>query len=91
MFDEHSYRALVESGLTQEALEMLSRAIEADPADSRALFERGKLHWRLGLRAEATADYAAAAAIDGPESSAAIALQHADDIAAFFNPDLYNP
>lgn len=54
------------------------------------LFERGKLYWREGNHTEAVADYAAARDLDS-SSPAAVALQHASDIASFFNPDMFNP
>lgn len=54
------------------------------------LFERGKLYWREGNHTEAVADYSAARELD-PSSPAAVALQHATDIASFFNPDMFNP
>ncbi len=54
------------------------------------LFERGKLYWREGNHAMAVADYAAARDLDST-SPAAVALQHASDIASFFNPDMFNP
>lgn len=53
-------------------------------------FRRGKLWWRLGNRSAATSDYAHAVALD-PASPAVKALEHARDVADFFNPDLYNP
>lgn len=53
-------------------------------------YRRGKLYWKLGMKAEAMSDYARAEALD-PESPAAEALAQAREIMSFFNKDLYNP
>ncbi|MBD5202139.1 MAG: hypothetical protein HDS56_05235 [Barnesiella sp.] len=74
----------------EDALAKLDRLMADNEADAALLFARGKLHWRLGHRAKATSDYAAAAEID-PDSPAVRALELARDVEAFFNPDLYNP
>lgn len=74
----------------EEAIDLLDRHIAANPDDAEAMFQRGKLYWRLGNRSKATSDYAAAAAID-PQSPAVMALEQARDIENFFNPDLLNP
>lgn len=68
----------------------LTKLIEADPRDDAALFERGKLNWRLGNRAAAMNDYAAALEVN-PSSPAAMALEQARNIDSFYNHDLYNP
>lgn len=81
---------LIASGDLEKALAELDRMVSAAPDDDNLLFVRGKLLWRLGRRAAATSDYAKAAAIN-PGSPAAMALEHARDVADFFNPDLYNP
>lgn len=94
---------LVAEDRLQEAVGRLSDMIAettsdgrraADPDDARTVaglyFRRGKLLWRLGNRSSATSDYARAAALD-PASPAVKALEHARDVADFFNPDLYNP
>lgn len=74
--------------------EALASAIEAITStgtpSAHLLFLKGKSLWRLGRRSEATSAYAASAALD-PEGPAVRALEHARDIDAFFNPDLYNP
>ena len=72
------------------ALESVNRALQASPRDADLLFLRGKIYWRLGNRAAATANYAAAAALD-PHSPAVNALENARDIDNFFNPDIFNP
>lgn len=94
---------LVTGGKLREAVdglgEMLDEVSDAGmPADGSEearivadlYFRRGKLWWRLGNRAAATSDYARASALD-PASPAVKALEHARDVADFFNPDLYNP
>ncbi len=68
----------------------LDAAIAANPDDATALYQRGKLRWKLGQRGAAMSDYARAADID-PTSPASAALAQANDIMAFFNKDLYNP
>ncbi|MCM1293208.1 MAG: hypothetical protein NC111_04940 [Bacteroides sp.] len=74
----------------EEAIVLLNSFIATHPDNAEALFQRGKLHWRLGHRSLATSDYAAASLID-PDSPAAMALENARDIEDFFNPDLLNP
>lgn len=84
---------LVADGSLEDAVEQLSACIAAavsQDALAEMYFRRGKLYWRLGRRADATSDYAKASAID-PSSPAVKALEHARDVADFFNPDLYNP
>ncbi len=81
---------LISQSRLEDALEALDRAVAESPRDAQLLFMRGKVHWRMGNRSAATTDYAEAAAID-PSSPAARALEHARDVEAFFNPDLYNP
>ncbi|MCM1028367.1 MAG: tetratricopeptide repeat protein [Pseudoflavonifractor sp.] len=82
--------ALINSDRIEEAVEAASRLLEANPSSAQLLFLRGKALWRLGRRAEAMTDYAGAVALD-PSGPAAKALEHARDIAAFFNPDMFNP
>lgn len=81
---------MMERGDLIEALASLDQLVHDRPDDARALFMRGKVYWRMGNRARATANYASAAAID-PDGPAALALEHARDIDRFYNPDLYNP
>lgn len=82
--------ALVADGRLEEAVASLSAMIEARDDDEALYFMRGKLRWRLGDRSGATSDYAVAASLN-PLSPAVRALEHARDVADFFNPDLYNP
>lgn len=76
--------------LIEDSIKELTEIIAAHPDDAAALFERGKLYWRLGRRSAAITDYNAAVAID-PASPAATALAQAEEIDDFYNHDLYNP
>ncbi len=86
--------SLLKAGKLEEARRALTAMIATLADEPRILaevyFRRGKIAWRQGLRAEAQSDYARAAALD-PESPAAVALEQARDVEAFFNHDLYNP
>ncbi len=90
MSEIQNIEALISAGEYDKALCMLDSMIAAAPDDDNLLFMRGKLKWRLGRRSEAMTDYSAAAQLN-PHSSAVRALEHARDVEAFFNPDLYNP
>lgn len=81
---------IINNNTVEDALVLLTQYIEEHPSDARALYERGRLYWRLGRRAKATSDYAASASLD-PDGPAAILLEQARDIESFFNPDLLNP
>lgn len=83
--------SLISADRLDEALAAADKAIASESnASAQLLFLRGKILWRLGRRSEAVSSYAAAAEID-PDSPAARALEHARDIDAFFNPDMFNP
>ena len=82
--------ALLASDRLDEAVAEATRLLGASPSDASLLFMRGKAYWRLGNRRAAMTDYAASAAID-PSGPASRALEHARDIAGFFNPDIFNP
>lgn len=69
---------------------LLNSLIERNPNDAEALYQRGRLHWRLGQRALAISDYSSSSLIN-PEGKATYALQQAQEIENFFNPDLLNP
>lgn len=90
MDKRQNYKDMISSGRYEEAMAALNRLIAENPTDDRTLFDRGKLKWRLGDRAGAMGDYSKATELN-PDSLAAMALEHARDIAGFFNPDLYNP
>ena len=81
---------LIEQDRLDEAIRLLNDAISSSPSDDTLIFTRGRLHWRLGHRAVAMADYARAAELC-PNGPAARALEQSRDIMAFFNPDLLNP
>lgn len=81
---------LIKENKADEAMKALNRLLAEEPHNAQALFLRGKLWWRQGNRSAAMNDYAASAEID-PEGPAAMALEQARDIEAFFNPDLLNP
>jgi tetratricopeptide (TPR) repeat protein len=75
---------------TEKALEEMNSRIAAHPADADAYYQRARLHWALGNRAEAITDYGTAAELN-PDGPAATALEHINAIMDFMNPDLYNP
>lgn len=82
--------ALINNNDLKGAIVALDGIIASDLDNSEAYFERGKLHWRLGHRREAIADYSRAAELN-PDSPASQALHQAMEIMSFFNRDLYNP
>lgn len=82
--------ALVAENRIDEAVKLLDDIITANPADGKAMFERGKLLWRLGLRHKAMGDYAHAAELD-PDGPGQMALDNAREIDSFYNRELYNP
>lgn len=92
--------SLVSAGSVAEGVERLTDVVqsvdnEVMSADEKKqlaeiYFRRGKLLWRMSRRAEAQSDYGRALSLD-PQSRAALALEQAREVAAFFNPDLYNP
>ena len=90
MKNSQEYFDLISQNRLENALQLIDRLIKDNPHDSLMLFERGKLRWKMGDRAGATGDYAKSVEIN-PESPAKYALEQADEIASFFNPDLYNP
>ena len=81
---------LINQNRLEEAIISLNNAIEIDANNDQLYFLRGKLHWRLGNRSQAITDYEHAVAIN-PQSPARIALDNAQDVISFFNPDIFNP
>ena len=81
---------LIEQNSLEEALKELDALIGSEGESAEVLFVRGKVHWRLGHRSQATSDYAASASLD-PDGPAVQALEQARAVEAFFNPDLLNP
>lgn len=74
----------------EEALEILDSLLAETPENADLLVERGKIHWKLGHRAEAMSDYRHAARLD-PDGPARLLSEHSSAIMDFFNPDLLNP
>lgn len=74
----------------KDAIIELNNFINDHQDCDEAYFLRGKLYWRLGDKRNAMNDYSRAAELN-PESRATRALENAQDIQAFFNPDLLNP
>ncbi len=70
-------------------IDTLSQRIAANPHDAEALYERGRLYWRLEKRGAAMSDYEAAAALGYAPATEALRISH--DIMNFYNTDLYNP
>lgn len=91
MFNPANIEALLSSGNSEEAMNQLNAYLAGEGSgDDVAWFMRGKLNWQLGNRRQAITDYRTAVSIN-PASPAASALDQADDIMAFFNPDIFNP
>lgn len=67
-----------------------SDRIISDPSNDTAYYERGKLYWKKGMRAEAITDFNSAIAIN-PQSPAVDYLKMINEIMDFYNTDLYNP
>lgn len=68
----------------------LTDKIAKSPKDDNLFYERGKLYWKTGKRAEAITDFNAAILIN-PNSPAADYLNMVNEIMDFYNTDLYNP
>lgn len=73
-----------------DQINRLSLQIQDSPSDAALFFERGKLFWKIGRRAEAMTDFNTAISFD-PQSPARAYLDMANDIMDFYNTDLYNP
>ena len=83
-------RQFIKENKLTEALVELNALIDREPDNAEALFERGRIYWRLGERSKAMSDYCCADALE-PDGPASVALDQARRIEAFFNPDLLNP
>lgn len=68
----------------------ISALILKNPSSADLYFQRGKLHWKAGRKAEAMTDFNTALSID-PASPAKAYLDMANEIMDFYNTDLYNP
>lgn len=64
--------------------------ILAQPNNANLYYERGKLHWKVGSRAEAITDFNTSVSLN-PLSPAKSWLEMANEIMDFYNTDLYNP
>lgn len=62
----------------------------ASHEDAELYYQRGRLKWKAGRQTEAMSDYSKAVALD-PSSPAAVALELARDVMAFYHKDRYNP
>lgn len=81
---------LIASEKFAEAIDALTELLKSDSENDELYYIRGKILWRLGRHGAATSDYTKASLIN-PASPATKALEMANDVADFFNPDLYNP
>lgn len=88
--DLQKINAIICENCIEDAINALSHHIANHGDDDVALYERGKLYWRIGDRRRAIIDYNAAVAVN-PDSPARRALEMSTDIMNFFNPDLLNP
>lgn len=68
----------------------LTDKIAKSSKDDNLFYERGKLYWKTGKRAEAITDFNAAILIN-PHSPATDYLNMVNEIMDFYNTDLYNP
>lgn len=82
--------SLIDAAEPCEALSTLNGMIRQGCECDTVYYAMGRLYWRLGNHAEAVRAYRAAVAIN-PDSVARHALEMADDVFRFFNPDLLNP
>ena len=86
----NSISQLIDANRLEEALAALDAIVGGGGATAEVYYQRGRVNWRLGLRAAAVTDYEHAVALDSG-SPARCALEMARDVEAFFNPDLLNP
>ena len=81
---------LIDNGKPQEAIEKLRKLVTENPQDDNSYYAMGRLYWQLGDHSEAVNCYRRAVEIN-PDSPARHALELANDVFDFFNPDLLNP
>lgn len=82
---------LIESGECHKAISAIEKYLVDDKAaDDTAYYAMGRLYWQLGEHAEAVNCYRRALELN-PNSPARHALEIANDVFDFFNPDLLNP
>lgn len=84
-------RSRIDAGASpQEAIDMLTAFIAANPDSDQAYTLRGLKHWGMGQRGQAITDYLAAIRIN-PDSPAREALKAANAILDYYCKDIYNP
>lgn len=81
--------ALFDDNKLDEADEALDLLVDTHER-AWALYMKGRIAWKRGLKSRAISFYAEAAGLD-PDSEAATALDQARRIMDFYNKDLYNP
>ncbi|MFG6385931.1 MAG: hypothetical protein K1V80_05615 [Muribaculaceae bacterium] len=74
----------------ENRIKQLSEEIVKSPQDDALYYERGKLYWKAGMRAEAITDFNQAVSLNAG-SPAADYLKMVNEILDFYNTDLYNP
>ena len=79
------------AGNLDKAEDLLSKAIEDDPLNAEAYFQRGKVYRQLGNNMAAMNDFYKTLDIDPMHNQAKVSLEMVKQIMAFRNPDLYNP
>lgn len=80
----------ISSGDFDSAISSLDRNIEMEPQNALWWYQRGKVYWRMGRKADAISDYEESAHLD-PDSPAVHALEMTQDVMDFFNHDMMNP
>ena len=83
---------LINSGNTDKALIRLKELTSCAEYSENSVFWflMGKTLWKQGKRSEATSAFRTCVLLD-PNGPGKIALEIADDISSFFNPDILNP
>lgn len=86
-------REAITAMFDQNRLDEADRALDGlDGTSDRAwaLYMKGRIAWKRGLKSQAMSFYAEAAGLE-PDSEAATALEQARQVMDFYNKDLYNP
>jgi tetratricopeptide (TPR) repeat protein len=79
------------AGNLTEAEALLNKAIEANPQNAEAYFNRGKVKRQRGNFSEAINDFQKALDINPNYNQAKVSIEMVKRIISFRNPDLYNP
>lgn len=82
--------SLIQDGKLQEAVSLLEKHIADCPDDDNAYYTLGRVYWQMDCRADAVNCYRKALDLN-PQSPARYALEIANDVFDFFNPDMFNP